>query len=155
VDANGILSVNAREESTGRSKNIKIRNEKGRLNKNEIEQMVRDAELFKEEDERCRMRIDARNLLESYLFSVRSALKQNGRELHDADRLKSERLINENIAWLEQNREQEANVFESKKKSLEAVFMPILDKIHKSSKEDENRLNNNNNKGGPRIEEVH
>lgn len=145
VDANGILSVNAREESTGKSKNIKIRNEKGRLNKSEIDKMISEAEKYKDEDEKCKLRVTSRNLLESYLFSVRSAVKEYGQKLNDSDRHILEKLVNENISWLDSNRERDAPVFEEKYKDLQRVIHPIMNKIHKKNGTDQD---------GPKIEEV-
>ncbi|OWR51028.1 HSP70 protein [Danaus plexippus plexippus] len=68
LDANGILNVSAKENSTGRSKNIVIKNDKGRLSQSEIERMLAEAERYKEEDERQRQRVAARNQLESYVW---------------------------------------------------------------------------------------
>lgn len=135
VDANGILSVTAREESTGKSKNIKIKNEKGRLNKSEIEKMIQEAEKYKEEDEKLKNRISSRNTLESYLFSARSAFREYSCKLADSDRSLLERLIKENIGWLEENREQDAEIYEEKFSYLQNLIMPIMSKIHKKNSE--------------------
>jgi len=67
IDANGILNVKAQEKSKGIEGNIQIKNEKGRLSKDEIENLVREAEKFKEEDEQVRQLIEAKNGLESLL----------------------------------------------------------------------------------------
>mmetsp|Transcript_43271 Transcript_43271/g.36271 ORF Transcript_43271/g.36271 Transcript_43271/m.36271 type:complete len:99 (+) Transcript_43271:330-626(+) len=67
IDANGILNVKAQEKSKGIEGNIQIKNEKGRLSKDEIENLVREAEKFKEEDEQVRLLIEAKNGLESLL----------------------------------------------------------------------------------------
>lgn len=162
VDANGILSVNAREESTGKSKNIKIKNEKGRLSKAEIDKMIADAEKYKEEDENCKRRVSSRNLLESYLFSIRSANKEYGGKLSDKDRSCLERLANENINWLENNREQDAAVYEEKFKVLQHLIMPIMSKIHKKSQTNGGgsagslgaSSSSSHEQDGPRIEEL-
>merc|ERR1712012_939592 len=66
IDANGILNVNAKDKSTGKQNKITITNDKGRLSKEEIERMVNDAEKFKEEDNKQKERISAKNGLESY-----------------------------------------------------------------------------------------
>jgi L1 cell adhesion molecule like protein len=153
VDANGILSVNAREESTGKSKNIKIKNEKGRLHKSEIDKMIADAERYREEDERCRIRVSSRNSLESYLFSVRSAIKEFSvdltKKVPESDLNHLEKLVNEDISWLEVNREQDASIYEEKLKCLQQLILPIMGKIHKNDLNDEN-----SDKNGPKIEEV-
>merc|ERR1711903_131658 len=58
IDANGILNVKAVEKSKGISSNIQIKNEKGRLSKDEIDKLVQDAENFKEEDEKMRKKVE-------------------------------------------------------------------------------------------------
>lgn len=89
LDANGILNVSAKDESTGHSRHITIRNDKGRLSKAEIERMLKDAETYREEDDRQREKVTAKNKLESYAFSVRQALEDGGGKLSDADRFVS------------------------------------------------------------------
>jgi len=69
IDANGILNVKAVEKSKGISNNIQIVNEKGRLSKEEIEKLVQEAEKFKEEDDKLRKKVEAKNNLESLLFN--------------------------------------------------------------------------------------
>ena len=61
VDANGILNVTASEKSSGKSEKITVTNDKGRLSKEEMEDMINDAEKFKEDDNKAREKIDARN----------------------------------------------------------------------------------------------
>jgi len=60
IDVNGILNVNAIEKSTGKNNKITITNEKGRLSKEDIERMVKEAEKYKDEDEKIRLRIEAK-----------------------------------------------------------------------------------------------
>lgn len=143
LDANGILDVVAKEESTGKSKNIKIKNEKGRLGKSEIERMISDADRFKEEDEKQKQRVSSRNTLESYLFSVRTALKESGQKLDDKDRAPIEKIVEEQISWLENNREKDAEIYDDKYKQLQKLVVPTMEKIHKKTDEK-----------GPTIQEV-
>merc|ERR1711939_774318 len=74
IDANGILNVSAVEKSTGKENKITITNDKDRLSKDQIDQMVADAEKFKEDDEKLKDNIDAKNELENYAYSVKSSL---------------------------------------------------------------------------------
>ena len=74
IDANCILNVTAKDKSTGKTNSIKITNDSGHLSKAEIERMVTDAEKFKAEDDAQRARIDARNKLENYAFSLKGAV---------------------------------------------------------------------------------
>merc|ERR1719408_1201993 len=74
IDANGILNVSAEDKSTGKSQQITITNEKGRLSRADIERMVNEAAKFKEQDEAARDTADARNELEQYCYSLRQSL---------------------------------------------------------------------------------
>ncbi len=75
IDANGILNVSASDKSTGKLNKITITNDKGRLSKDEIERMVKEADQYKAEDEKQRERITAKNSLESYAFNIKSTLE--------------------------------------------------------------------------------
>jgi heat shock protein 1/8 len=68
IDANGILNVTAMDKATSKSNKITITNEKGRLSKEDIEKMVNEAEKFKDEDEKIKKKIEAKNGLETYCF---------------------------------------------------------------------------------------
>jgi heat shock protein 1/8 len=71
LDTNGILTVAAEDKKTGNKNNITVTNDKGRLSKEEIDQMVKDSEKFANEDKVHQERIGAKNALESYLYSLR------------------------------------------------------------------------------------
>jgi len=75
IDANGILNVSAVDKSTGKSNKITITNDKGRLSKEDIEKMVQEAEKYKQEDEQVKKRVEAKNGLENYCYSIRGTLK--------------------------------------------------------------------------------
>ena len=132
LDANGIMNVAAADKSTGKSSKITITNDKGRLSQDEIERMVREAERFKEEDERQRKKVDAKNSLENYAYSLKNTLgddKVKGK-IADADRAALEGKVSETIAWLEKNSGAEVEEFEARQKALEGVAMPIMTKIY-------------------------
>lgn len=105
IDANGILNVSAVDKSTGRENKITITNDKGRLSKEEIERMINDAEKYKSEDDAQRERLQAKNSLESYAFSLQNSA--NDEKL--ADKLSAEdkeTIINKCkavIEWLDSN----------------------------------------------------
>jgi L1 cell adhesion molecule like protein len=75
LDSNGILKVAATEKSTGKSKDIEIKNESGRLSKEDIDKMLKESEEFKEEDDKLREKIDSKNKCESALFSIKDKLE--------------------------------------------------------------------------------
>jgi len=132
LDANGIMNVTAADKSTGKSNKITITNDKGRLSQDEIERMVKEAERFKEEDERQRKKIDAKNGLENYAYSLKNTLSDDKvkDKIDEADKSTLEGKVNEAISWLEGNPNAEVEEFEAKQKELEAVAMPIMTKIY-------------------------
>ena len=77
LQANGILNVSAEDKTTGIKNKITITNDKGRLNKDDIERMVQEAERYKAEDEAARRRIDAKNSLENYAYNVRNTMRDD------------------------------------------------------------------------------
>ena len=136
VDANGIMNVSALEKGTGKSERITINNDKGRLSKNDIERMVKEAERYKDEDEKVKKRIEAKNALENYTYSVRNSL--NDEKLKDKfsndEKNKIEGQINEINRWLESNSHmnQDQSEYEKRQKQLEDLFNPIMMKIYQS-----------------------
>merc|ERR1711908_114676 len=74
IDANGILNVSAVEKSTGKEQKITIKNDKGRLSQEEVERMVAEAEKYKAEDEANASRIQAKNGLENYCYSMKNTM---------------------------------------------------------------------------------
>merc|ERR1712240_397520 len=132
IDANGILNVSAADKSTGKQNKITITNDKGRLSNKEIERMVNDAEKFKDEDDKQKDRISAKNGLESYIFQMKSSL--------DNDQLKSklaeeelnsvQSKLGDALKWLDSNQLAEKEEFVDKQKEVEEVTRQIIAKIY-------------------------
>ena len=119
VDANGILNVSALEKSTGTSQKITITNDKGRLSQEDIERMVADAEKFKAEDELVQQRIEARNKLDNYVYSVEGMIKE---QAAGTEKETIESKINEIKSWLDAEHG-DAEAYEAKYKELEELVM--------------------------------
>jgi len=132
IDANGILNVSAVEKGTGKSNKITITNDKGRLSKDDIERMVKEAEKYKAEDEKNRERIDAKNGLENYAYSLRNTINdpQVGDKLSQTDKDALHKQIDETIKWLDSNQTAEKDEFEHQQKTLEGVANPIMTKLY-------------------------
>ena len=132
VDANGILHVSAVEKSTGKENKITITNEKGRLSKEEVERMVQEAEKYKAEDEAMKQRVEAKNQLENYAFSVRNSIRDEkvSGQLSDDDKKTVEDAVQETIDWLENNQDKEKEEYEEKRKNLEEKVNPVLTKLY-------------------------
>jgi len=133
MDANGILNVSAKELSTGKEKNITIKNDKGRLSQSEIDRMLAEAERYKEEDERQREKIASRNNLESYIFSIKQAIDEAGDKLTESDKTLVRGKCDENIKWLDGNSLAEKEEFDDRLKELTKVCSPIMTKLHSGS----------------------
>merc|ERR1712018_299868 len=131
IDANGILNVSAQDKATGKSNQITITNEKGRLSQAEIDRMVQEAEKFRAEDESNRLKIEAKNGLENYCFTMRNTL--NEEKLKDkfegGDKEKIEKAVQETLDWLDKNQLAEKDEFEAKQKELEGTVNPIMIKV--------------------------
>jgi len=131
IDANGILNVSALEKSTGKENKITITNDKGRLSQDEIERMVQEAEQFKAEDDANKNRVEAKNGLENYCYSLKSSIE--GEEVKDKipedDKKTLLDAINDASTWLDANQSAEKEEYEEKQKALEGIAMPILQKM--------------------------
>lgn len=89
LDANGILKVTAGDKGTGKSESITITNDKGRLTQEEIDRMVQEAEQYADEDKATKERIEARNGLENYAFSLKNQVNDEeglGGKIDDDDK---------------------------------------------------------------------
>ncbi len=131
VDANGILTVNASEKSTGKTNKITITNDKGRLSKEQIEKMVAEAERHKAEDEKCKRNVDAKNKFENYTYQITSAIdeEQIKTKLNTADRDAIQKAVNVATEWLESNPNAGEEEYNAQQKALERVFNPIMEKV--------------------------
>jgi len=85
IDANGIVSVSAKDKGTGKEQKIQIQ-ASGGLSDEEIEKMVKDAEANKDEDKKKRESVDARNQADTLLHSTEKNLKEHGAKISDADK---------------------------------------------------------------------
>ena len=83
IDANGIVNVSAKDMGTGKEQSIKITASSG-LSEEEIEKLVKDAELHAEEDKKKRELIDARNAADALVYSTEKSVKEVGDKLDDA-----------------------------------------------------------------------
>ncbi|KAJ3478417.1 hypothetical protein NLG97_g8584 [Lecanicillium saksenae] len=134
LDANGILKVSAHDKGTGKQESITITNDKGRLTPEEIERMVAEAEKYAEEDKATRERIEARNGLENYAFSLKNQVNDEeglGGKIDDEDKETILDAVKETQEWLEENgAEATAEDFEEQKEKLSNVAYPITSKMY-------------------------
>jgi len=132
MDANGIMNVSALEKGTGKTNQIVITNDKGRLSKEDVERMLAEAEKYKEEDEAEGRRVSAKNGLESYAYSLRNTLSDSKvdekLDASDKETLRSE--IDKIVLWLDENQQATREEYEEHQKELEGVANPIMMKFY-------------------------
>lgn len=97
--------------------------------------MLAEAEKYKEEDAAEAERIQAKNALESYAYSLRNTLADEkvGDKLDASDKEKLQKAIDESVEWLDSNTTATKDEFESQQKELESVANPIMMKFYGAS----------------------
>ena len=131
LDANGILTVSGLEKSTGKSDEIKVTNDKGRLTKEDIDKMLAEAEQFKEDDENAKAIIDARNNFEGFVYQMKSTLSDEKLSSIIDENMKTElsEVIEENTKWLDSNQMASKEEYESRTEELKEKMKPLQEKI--------------------------
>jgi heat shock protein 5 len=133
IDANGILNVGAEDKGTGKSEKITITADKGRLSQEEIERMVKEAEEFADEDKNIKEKIDARNKLEGYAYSMKSTINDKdklGEKISAEDKTTIEDAVSATIKFLESNQDAKKDQYEEEQKKLEEICNPIISKLY-------------------------
>ena len=135
VDANGILQVSAVEKSTGKAEKITITNQSSRLSKEDIDRMVKEAEQFKNDDDKIKQQVEAKNKLEHYCYNVKSTVlgEQKMKAALGSEAGTVESTVESTLKWLEENSNETAQVYEDKLKEVEGVLMPLIAKAYQSN----------------------
>merc|ERR1712093_252766 len=135
IDANGILNVSAMDKASGKNEKITITNDKGRLSKEEVDRLVMEAERYKDEDEKLKKKVEAKNGLEAYCFQIKNQLQEE--KLKDKftedDKKVIEDLSKETLQWLESNPDASTEEYEAKQKEVEGKFQPIIMRIYQAA----------------------
>jgi len=134
LDANGILKVVALDKDTGKSNELVIQNNRGRLSQQQIDDMIAEAEKNKKEDEAFQARIQARNEFEAFVFTVQNAA-YDLQGLSDFDRTTIGEATRGMLEWIETDSETATRAtYLAKKKELEQVYNPIIAKFYSTRK---------------------
>ena len=126
VDANGILNVEAIEKSSGKTNKITITNDKGRLSTEEIERLVKEAELFKEQDEENKGIIESKNSLENYLYQMKNSNTDEKSTLSEENKTTIKDTVDECLKWLDSHQNENKEVYNDKMKEIQDKLTPIL-----------------------------
>jgi len=132
IDANGILNVSAMDKGTNKKSSVTITNEKGRLSQDEIDRMVNEANKFKEEDNMVKERVDARNGLESYAYSVQGTLDDDNikSKVSESEMSELRNKVEEVLSWIDDNYEASKEEIDTQRKSLEDIYNPVVTRAY-------------------------
>ena len=129
IDSNGIVHVSAKDMNTGKEQKIRIESSSG-LSENDIEKMVKEAELNAAEDERVREKIEAKNQGESLIHSVEQTLESSGDKLSDSEKGEIEAAKKQlQSAITDDDLEQ----IKAKTQELQSVFGKFAEKLYAQS----------------------
>jgi molecular chaperone DnaK (HSP70) len=125
------------EKSSGKAEKITIKNESNRLSKEDIERMVSEAEKFKEDDERVKNRLESRNKLENYCYSLRSSVLDNDemkKTLGD-DMNTIDTVTQQTLDWLDEEGDGDrlSEDYETRMKDVEGQLMPLVQKAYQAN----------------------
>ena len=126
IDANGILHVSAKDKATGKENKIKIQASSG-LSEEEIQRMVKDAELHAEEDKKLLELVAARNQLEALVHSVKKSLAEYGDKIDADEKAKIEAAIKESEAL---DKSEDKDKLEAQAKKLAEASQKLGEKIY-------------------------
>jgi len=137
IDANGIMNISAADKSTGKTNKITITNDKGRLSKEEIDEMIKKAEKFKEEDDANREKIEKKNSLEQFLYNLKNNVNsapnnENEGEINEVKK-ELEPIIEEGLSWLENNQNATSEDYDNKQKEIQEKTNPLMMKMYKNN----------------------
>jgi molecular chaperone DnaK len=129
MDANGILSVTAKDKASGKEQKVTI-TASTNLNKNDVERMVREAEAHKAEDEKRKALIEARNLGDSAAYQAEKAIKDLGDKVDQVNKGLAESKIK---ALRDAVAGEDMNAIQSATKALEEVMQMIGQSVHQQA----------------------
>ena len=152
VDANGILDVTATDSASNNTKSIRITNDTNRLSEAQIFKMQQDAEKFKEEDEKLRRAIEAKNAFFDLIYRVEASIKDQhiASKLSHDDKDKLTQATKDATDWLENVTAKDADTIKERMDAFQNITSPILSKIYHESAEGYTPQQSS----GPTVDEV-
>ena len=134
IDANGIVHVSAKDLGTGKEQKIRIESSSG-LSDDEIDKMVKDAELHADEDKQARARAEARNEADTLVYTTEKSLADYGDKLNDEERAKVESALSEVKSYLEANEADagDAEELKTKTEALRQAAYKLAEEMYKNA----------------------
>ena len=140
IDANGIVSVSAKDKGTGKEQKIQIQ-ASGGLSDEEIKNMVKDAEANKESDKKKRDSVDSRNQADTIIHSTEKNLKEHGSKISDTDKKAIETAISDLRNALKGT---DTGEVKKKTQSLIQASMKLGEAVYKSQQKPADKTGGNN-----------
>merc|ERR1712146_460513 len=133
IDENSILTVSANDKGTGKKETITITNDKGRLTKEQIDQMIKDSEKYEAEDKAIKERIDTKNQFENYIYQMKNSVEDKQKladKISEEDKSAIQDALTDAQDWLNANSDAEKDDLEDKLKELQAVCDPVISTLY-------------------------
>jgi L1 cell adhesion molecule like protein len=163
VDTDGVLSVEAKDSKneSGRQR-ITIESRGGtRLSPDELQQIIKEAERFKAEDDEKRKTIQSKNDLENLSYQIRNTLDDGkvAAEIDEAQKEKLKKMCSDVVQWIDSNPHAEREEYEAKKKELEDVWKPVITNAYaqghgQQQQQQQSYGKDASDRSGPKIDEV-
>ncbi len=149
IDANGIVNVSAKDKGTGKEQKITITASSG-LSKEEVDSMVKDAQLHEAEDKKARETIEKRNNLENLILQIEKTLKENNEKLPIAEVNNVEKAIEQAKATLKE-KENDSEALAKAAEELTQASYKVAEILYKDQGNASNESSNqtNNKETGP------
>jgi len=134
VNADGIMNISASDKSSGKTEEITITNDKGRLSKDDIDKMINEAEQYKDEDNKVKETIDAKNEYENIIYQTKSVLdkKEMIDKLSEEDIESLNEIIKKHETWFSENDNSTKEEYNSKRDELNTGVQPIMSKLEEN-----------------------
>lgn len=127
IDANGILTVNACEKSSGKVENIKVQNNQNKLSKEDIDKMIADADKFKKEDEEIKQKIDLINNFENIIFQMKMQVDNT------PNKEQAITMLDDYLKWIENNRLSDIDVIQNKLTEMQEKIKLYLESSYEKT----------------------
>ncbi len=150
--------MSAEDKASGKCQKITITSDKGRLSEDEIERMIAEAEENAAADKQARQKVESKNQLEAYLYSLRSSAEDGLKDkITEDDKTTLSNAANEGLAWLEEHQDEEKEVYDEKRKGIEDIANIIITKAYATdapTEEGGDGSEAGEDASGPSVEEV-
>ncbi|MFH1784420.1 MAG: molecular chaperone DnaK [bacterium] len=150
IDANGIIHVSAKDLGTGKEQNIKI-TAPTKLDKNEIDKMVKQAEEFSEDDKKRREEIEARNEADALVYNTEKSLKEHGDKIKEKERENVEKALTEAKEAL---KNPDIEAIKKTKEALQNASYKLAEVIYKEAQQQQAQQSQQQGGGDTQAEET-